>query len=196
MGLLTLEHGKLAYRADFALYALAVPTLAAVLLWAAPRSHWLSASLWVLAGLSGWTLIEYALHRFVLHGVQPFRAWHEAHHERPMALICAPTLFSAALILVLVFLPLWAIGDLLRACAITLGVVAGYLAYAVTHHAAHHWRAGNNGWLGERKRWHALHHHARGAGCYGVTSGLWDHAFGSARQATRVVRPEHVSRPS
>ena len=181
MGLLTLEHGKLAYRADFAIYASAVPALGGILWWTAPRSYWLSASLWVLGGLLGWTLIEYALHRFVLHGLQPFRAWHEAHHERPMALICAPTLFSAALIVVLVFMPIRAISGPLCACSITLGVLAGYLAYAVTHHAAHHWRAGSNGWLGGRKRWHALHHHARGVGCYGVTSALWDHAFGSAR---------------
>jgi sterol desaturase/sphingolipid hydroxylase (fatty acid hydroxylase superfamily) len=195
MGLLTLEHGKLAYRADFALYALAVPALAAYLSWAAPRSYWLSASLWVLAGLLGWTLIEYVLHRFVLHGLQPFRAWHEAHHDRPMALICAPTLFSAALIVVLVFMPAWAIGGVLCACSITLGVLAGYLAYAITHHAAHHWRAAS-GWLVGRKRWHAQHHHVRGAGCYGVTSPLWDHVFGSARRTARGRRTDTVSRPA
>jgi len=182
MGLLTLEHSKLAYRADFSLYALAVPALSAFLLWNAPRAHWLAASLWVLAGLVSWTAIEYALHRFVLHGMQPFRAWHEAHHERPTALICAPTIFSATLILVLVFLPAWAIGDVWCACSLTLGLLAGYLAYAITHHAAHHWRA-DSAWLRERKRWHALHHHARQPGCYGVTSPLWDRVFGSAPTA-------------
>lgn len=195
MGLLTLEHGKFAYRADFALYALAVPALTVFLLWTAPSSHWLSASLWVLAGLGGWTLIEYALHRFVLHGLRPFRTWHEAHHERPMALICAPTLFSAALIVVLVFLPAWAIGDVLRACSLTLGVLAGYLAYAITHHAAHHWRVGGS-WLIRRKRWHALHHHAGGAGCYGVTSPLWDHLFGSAPRASGDPRAATASPPA
>ena len=45
MGLLTLEHGKLAYRADFAIYAVAVPALTAFVWWNAPRSYWLSASL-------------------------------------------------------------------------------------------------------------------------------------------------------
>ena len=178
MGLLTLEHGKLAYRADFLLYASALPALAAYLLWTAPRSDWWSASLWVVVGLVSWTLIEYALHRFVLHGLQPFAGWHEAHHERPRALICAPTIFSATLIAVLVFLPVWVIGDLSRACSVTLGLLAGYLAYATTHHGTHHWRA-NNSWFKSRKRWHALHHHAHAPGCYGVTSSFWDHIFGT-----------------
>ncbi len=185
MSLLRLEHGKLAYRADFALYTAAVPALAAYLMWAAPRAYGWSALLWVMAGLIGWTAIEYVLHRFVLHGLQPFRAWHEAHHDRPMALICAPTVFSAGLIVVLVFLPAWLIGDLWCACSLTLGLLGGYLAYAVTHHAAHHWRA-EGAWLQGRKRWHALHHHAHHACCYGVTSSLWDHVFGSARRVGRA----------
>jgi sterol desaturase/sphingolipid hydroxylase (fatty acid hydroxylase superfamily) len=93
----------------------------------------------------------------------------------------------------LVFMPVWAVSDLLRACSLTLGVLAGYLAYAITHHAAHHWRAGN-AWLGARKRWHGLHHHARGAGCYGVTSAVWDHVFGSAPRDRDTLRAETVSR--
>jgi cyclopropane-fatty-acyl-phospholipid synthase len=30
-----------------------------------------------LAGLLGWSLIEYGVHRFVLHGLAPFRRWYE-----------------------------------------------------------------------------------------------------------------------
>lgn len=180
MGLFTLEQSKLAYRADFALYGAAVVGVAVFLALAGPRGHWPSAVAWALTGLASWTLIEYVLHRFVLHGVQPFRGWHAAHHRRPTALICAPTIFSAALIVGLVFLPAWALSDLWRACALTLGVLAGYLTYAITHHATHHWRA-DNAWLRRRKRWHALHHHAGRPGCYGVTSAIWDRAFGSMR---------------
>lgn len=176
----TLEHGKVAYRADFVLYAAAVPALAVLLNSVAPQGRWAAQLLLVLAGLIAWSAIEYVLHRFVLHRVRPFRAWHEAHHDRPTALICAPTLLSSMLIVALVFGPLWLLGGLWRACALTLGVVSGYLAYAITHHATHHWRA-NSRWLRKRKRWHALHHHSIGGpSCYGVTSGFWDHVFGSA----------------
>jgi membrane protein YqaA with SNARE-associated domain len=90
MGLFTLEHSQLAYRADFVLYGSAVPLLAAFLLLAGPRAQWAQMAACVLAGLAGWSLIEYLLHRFVLHRVQPFQRWHAEHHQRPTALICAP----------------------------------------------------------------------------------------------------------
>ena len=184
MGLFTLEHSKMAYRADFALYGVAVMSLTTLLVLDGPAAQRFESALWVVAGLAGWSLVEYLLHRFVLHGLQPFQRWHTEHHERPTALICAPTLLSAALISVLVFLPALLLGGLWRACAVTLGVVTGYLAYAITHHATHHWRA-DGAWLRERKRWHALHHHQRWPGCYGVTSGVWDHVFGTAQRTPR-----------
>ncbi len=183
MGLFTLEHGKAAYLADFALYGAAVVLLAAFLLLAGPRERGLEIAVFALAGLVSWTAIEYALHRFVLHRLRPFSGWHAAHHQRPMALICAPTILSAALIVALVFLPALALGNLWSACAFTLGVLAGYLLFSITHHATHHWYA-DGAWLKQRKRWHALHHHASGqSGCYGVTSAFWDHVFRSARRA-------------
>src|SRR5665213_914552 len=181
MRLFTLEHTKAAYGADFALYGTAVVLLAALVL-AAPRQHWLENSILVVGSLAGWTAIEYALHRFVLHGLPPFRRWHAEHHLRPTALICAPTILSATLIATLVVLPALLVGGWWRAFATTLGMLTGYLGYAITHHAVHHWRA-ENAWLSERKRWHALHHHIGQPGCYGVTSAFWDHVFGTARRA-------------
>ena len=137
-------------------------------------------------GLASWTLVEYAMHRYVLHGMQPFRRWHAAHHERPQALICTPTLLSGTLIIVLVFIPALTLGDVWGASALTLGILAGYLAYTVTHHATHHWHA-DLAWLNRRKRWHALHHHhVDHPECYGVTTTLWDYVFGSDHRT--VVR--------
>jgi hypothetical protein len=63
-------------------------------------------------------------------------------------------------------------------------VLGGYLGYAFTHHATHHWRV-DNGWSIRRKRWHAQHHHAAQPGCYGVTSAFWDPVFGSAAPRAR-----------
>ncbi len=134
-----------------------------------PRADRLETGGVVLIGLLGWTVVENLLHRFVLHGLQPFQRWHAEHHERPTALICAPTILSATLIATLVFLRSLMLGDPWRACAVTLGLVAGYLGYAVTHHATHHWRSGSV-WLKQRKQWHARHHHATEPQCYGVTS--------------------------
>ena len=180
MGLFSLEHSKAAYRADFALYGAAVVALAAFLVAGGPRGgHWIVT--YALLGLASWTAIEYVLHRFILHGLQPFQRWHVEHHRRPMALIGAPTILSAALIGALVFAPALMLGGLWRGGAFTLGVLTGYLAYGITHHAAHHWRA-DNAWLKQRKRWHARHHHSLQPGCYGVTTTLWDHVFRSTGQ--------------
>lgn len=182
MGMFSLEHSKAAYRADFALYAGAIALLTGFLVADGPRAQWPRLVAAVTLGLLGWTLIEYVLHRFVLHGLQPFKRWHAEHHQRPVALICSPTLMSAGLIASLVFLPALLLANLLLACAVTLGVLMGYLAYATTHHATHHWRT-SNAWLRQRKQWHALHHqHVDAAGYFGVTNGFWDRVFGSVRR--------------
>jgi cyclopropane-fatty-acyl-phospholipid synthase len=181
MRLFALEHGRWAYLADFAFYGTAVTALAAFVVATAPWPQGPGLALWPAAGLLGWTLVEYLLHRFVLHGLQPFRRWHAAHHDQPMALICTPTWLSAALIVVLVFLPMLWLAGVWRASALTWGLLIGYLAYAVTHHAIHHWRA-DSAWTLRRKRWHAAHHHRTDASavCFGVTSGWWDRVLGSA----------------
>lgn len=181
MRFFTMEHSKAAYRADFGLYGVAV---AAFLLVAGPRGRWLEIVVFAGVGLASWTFIEYALHRYVMHDLQPFSHWHAEHHQRPAALICTPTILSATLIATLVFLPALVLsGNLWRACALTLGVLVGYLSFSITHHAIHHWSA-DSAWLQQRKRWHALHYHAIGqSDCFGVTSAFWDYVFGSARRA-------------
>jgi len=190
MAVFTFEHSRFAYFADFALYGGAVVVLAAFLLIAAPGDQWLEIVTFATVGLGGWTAIEYVLHRFVLHGLQPFRRWHVEHHRRPAAPISTPTILSATLIIVLVFLPSLLLGDLWRACALTLGLLTGYFGYAITHHAVHHWRT-NNAFLKRRKRWHALHHHSEQAGCYGVTSSFWDLVFGSSHHAEQRDSAKH-----
>lgn len=181
MGLFSIEHGTLAYRADFAIYGAAIAGLAGLLIGAGPIDRPLPLLAWGLTGLAAWSLVEYALHRFVLHGVQPFRRWHAAHHERPRALICSPTLLTLGLFAGLVFAPAWACVGAWNAGAFTLGMLVGYLAYALTHHATHHGRTSSR-WLRERKRWHALHHGSADPACFGVTSGFWDRVFGSGRR--------------
>lgn len=178
MGLVSLEHGKVAYWADFAVHGAAVGGLALALVldkesYSAASALSLAATGWAL-----WTLVEYAGHRFLLHDVAPFKHWHAEHHARPMALIAAPTLLSASLLCALVFLPAWWLMPLWAAQALSLGVVSGYLAYGLAHHAAHHWRS-PSAWMQRRKRWHALHHHRQGGHCYGVSTGFWDRRFRS-----------------
>lgn len=173
MPLLSIEHSSDAYRNDFVFYGGAVLGLGAWLALRAPTGMGPEITACAAAGILAWSPIEYALHRFVLHGLQPFKRWHLEHHRRPAALIGAPTVLSAVLIGLLVWLPsvVW-LGEWLGS-ALTLGVLIGYLGYALTHHALHHGNM-NLDWLQRRKYWHAKHHHLLQPCCFGVTSGFWD----------------------
>ncbi len=176
MGFFSLEHSKAAYAADFAIYGCTVLVLLAVLVHITPPAQALSVVSSVFLGLISWSVLEYGLHRFVLHTFQPFKRWHLAHHQRPTALIGTPTVLSAALFATLVFLPLWLQYGLQTACSFTSGLLLGYLVYALTHHAIHHWHL-QSIWFTQRRRWHAKHHQLGHLGCYGVTNSYWDHVF-------------------
>ncbi len=186
MLIFTIEQSPATYFADFSVYGVVIAALAVTVGIYAPQELQNALMLWVLAGLAVWTLVEYGLHRFVLHRLAPFAAMHEMHHRNPRALIGTPTVVTAALFAVLVFLPaLWA-ADVWVACALTLGVLLGYMAYSVLHHAAHHWRS-SGAWLKHRKQVHGLHHQFGPPGFYGVTTSLWDHVFRTTR-STRSNR--------
>lgn len=175
----SISPGRHAYRLDFALYALLVTVLAGL---AAAGPAELRGTMLALAGagLLAWPLLEYLLHRWVLHGLRPFSGWHARHHARPGALLITPTLVSLSLIGLLVFAPVMWAANVWLACALTLGLAAGYLGYSLLHHALHHRAAAPGGWLDRRKRWHALHHQHDGTGmCFGVTSPLWDELLAS-----------------
>ncbi len=183
MGLFSLEHGRLAYLADFATYAIASLCLLFALVLQTPPGHWPSAAILVAAGGLFWTLAEYLIHRFVFHALPPFRHWHAAHHRRPRALIGTPTVLSAALFLVLILLPSLRLFSAWIACALTLGVVSGYLAYGSVHHAVHH-GASRNAWFRRRQQEHALHHRLRQRAVhFGVTTGVWDVLLGTSLRA-------------
>ena len=64
MRLFSLEHSAIEYRADLVVYSTAVMLLTALLIAAAP---WATSFMLVVLGLLGWSLTEYAVHRFVLH---------------------------------------------------------------------------------------------------------------------------------
>lgn len=177
--LFALKHSKAAYLADFVLLYASIAGLAGFLFVTVTRESLGEFAAFALMGLGGWTLVEYVLHRFVLHGLEPFQRWHALHHQRQSDLIYAPTILTVSVITGLVLLPAWMLGDLSRACELMLGLLIGYLAYSITHHAVHHW-SGDSTWLRRRKRWHSLHHRpSQPPGRYGVTTAFWDHVFRS-----------------
>lgn len=176
----SLEQSPLSYYADFVLYPAALAGGLATLLMRAPALTW-GMALAAVFGFFAWSLVEYVLHRFVLHGLQPFKRFHQEHHDRPMALIGAPTLGSMVLFVLIAYLPLsWVLGAWL-ALAATLGLAAGYFSYLIVHHGVHHWKARPGSWFAARKREHAIHHMPGIEGWYGVTTPFWDRVFSTQR---------------
>ena len=175
MKILSIEHSNFSYGADFVVYFAAVAVAPWVLFGLAPPRARAAMALAMLAGAVLWSLVEYAMHRLVFHGIEPFQRMHGEHHRRPQALVATPTGVSLALIAGLFWLPATLLTDRWVGSAATLGLTAGYLVYGVVHHALHHWHA-RSAWMRKRKHLHALHHRAPRLN-YGVTMSWWDRVF-------------------
>jgi sterol desaturase/sphingolipid hydroxylase (fatty acid hydroxylase superfamily) len=132
MNVLTIGQSKAAYWADFVFYGATILVLAVVLVLGTPHAQWPRVAFWAITGVVGWSALEYLVHRFLFHGVQPFRRWHAEHHARPTAFICAPTIVTASVLGTFLFLPTWLMGDVWSACALTLGVLFGYVSAGIS----------------------------------------------------------------
>lgn len=176
---------KWTYRADFAAYPLLAGLALTLTFIHATAAQGAARSLAVLVGAVTWTLIEYLLHRWVLHQWQPFKGLHDAHHAHPSAFIGTPVWVSVGL-----FLLLWAAlaTELPRAIAAGLiaGLMLGYLVYAILHDVLHHSRVRPGTWLHRAKLRHARHHHPGARTDFGVSTSLWDWLFGTTALSART----------
>ncbi len=127
-----------------------------------------------------WTLIEYLLHRFIFHRVPIIARIHERHHQSPQELIGTPAWVSLLVGLIAIAGPCWAAFGFDLATAATAGMVTGYLSYVLIHYAVHHAHLHRGSYLYRAWRRHSLHHYITDSGNFGVTTGLWDHIFGTA----------------
>lgn len=165
-----------AFFADFYAYPAASGAFM-VLAFATDAGRWVVAGLAIVTGLAGWSLVEYLLHRFVLHHVRWVKEQHDVHHHDQLALVGTPTWFSLLVFVALVTMPALLATSAEVACGFTGGMMLGYLWYVTAHYGMHHWRAKPSGHLRRLRRRHALHHHFDDQGNFGVTSGFWDHVF-------------------
>lgn len=165
------------YYSDFVAYPILILLLAAFGLsgaTAAQAAQWLTLC---SGAVAAWTLIEYALHRFVFHHLPVLQEMHHEHHVHETASTGTPIWASLAALIGFVSLPLWFVGGPMITSAVTAGLMTGYLWYVSTHHAIHHWHPANGSHLYALKRRHAPHHHIDGDVNFGVTTGFWDPVF-------------------
>ncbi|HKE55269.1 MAG TPA: sterol desaturase family protein [Pyrinomonadaceae bacterium] len=137
-------------------------------------------------GLLSWGLIEYVVHRWVLHRVPranfnlPGNLTHLRHHENPLALQRLTVQLSESLpVCVVYFLLAWAIsGSWQSATYLFTGLIAGYCFYEYLDFQAHHGTSQSR--LARYfRRHHLLHHHYDATVRFGVTSPLFDYLFGT-----------------
>lgn len=161
--------------------------LCLVLLWRSYQAPGFMGSTWVLffSGLFVWTLLEYGIHRGLLHFADVNALWnmnlariHTNHHEHPediSQVIISPiqTLPLMALLYGILRLALsWE-----HAGALLSGITAGYLCYESFHYAFHAPHAPKWAWLTALKKYHARHHFETPDARFGVTTPLWDLVF-------------------
>src|SRR5580698_4034100 len=119
---------KLGYYADFVVFPLLLLLLALPLAWAGTRHQEMVWMAGACIGITGYSLLEYGLHRFVLHHMPPFSRMHDLHHANPTAFVGTPTWMTATFA-VSVFLVLWLFSGFYLACGLTFGLVLGYVWY-------------------------------------------------------------------
>ncbi len=168
------------YYSDFVVY----PVVIAILTVAGIRDAGENGALaWIataFACLGLWTLVEYLMHRFVLHRIPCIKQMHDRHHVDEHAPVGTPSWLSLGAHALIVFFPLWLVSSFAMASAGICGLMLGYLWYIGVHHILHYWHTGHLGYLYTLKRRHALHHHVDETINFGVTTLFWDRVFGTA----------------
>ncbi|HMV67066.1 MAG TPA: sterol desaturase family protein [Myxococcota bacterium] len=146
----------------------------------------------VVAGVVGWTLAEYLLHRFLGHGPFtriPFAREHLEHHrQREWFAPWRSKLQLAVVVLgALTMLGVPLVG-LPLAFTFVGSFVATYLGYEALHRDLHV-RAPRTALGRFLRRHHMLHHHMDPRVNHGVTSPVWDVVARTLRPSPRVRVP-------
>jgi sterol desaturase/sphingolipid hydroxylase (fatty acid hydroxylase superfamily) len=185
---------KPVYYADFITYPAIVAGMTAYALVGArveERLAFLASG--ALGGLL-WTLVEYVLHRFLLHHAPILAAMHETHHDDPLDLIGTPT-WATFPIVCGVLLSSSLLMGAQAGIGLTAGLLGGYIWYSAVHHATHHGRLYGSRYLYRARRRHAVHHNCE-TGNFGVTTEFWDHVFGTVALGGNASAARPPDRPA
>jgi len=131
----------------------------------------------VCLGILAWTLIEYAVHGPLSHGWKTFVSpLHWRHHRQPRNVFTSP--LAAIPVAASLFAASAAIVGPAYAGVFVGSIVAGFIHYEYAH-----WRIHFRTPRSERERrlrsHHLAHHFTNPRAYWGVTTRIWDRAFGT-----------------
>lgn len=164
----------------------------ALVVWAlAFRADAPRAAAYMVAGAATWTVVEYLVHRYLLHGRFPdgagwlehrlhryFDTAHGDHHQRPWDGLHInggfDTVPFAVVLAAASFLAPLPTAPVLMATILTSYVIEEWVHYSV------HFHLFSSRYFVYIRKHHLYHHSARGSGtAYGLSSGLWDVPLGT-----------------
>lgn len=164
---------------------------------------WPAVAGWLALGLLCWSLLEYALHRFVLHWChrnsilsELQRRSHLVHHQEPRnpKLILVHPLVTLPVSAILFGLLLLALGSFFSASLFLVGIWLGFVYYEWVHYSVH--TSTRKGFfLASQRHKHLSHHFKDERSCFGVTSPLWDWAFRTAGSPERLGQQRCTAPP-
>jgi hypothetical protein len=144
----------------------------------------------VVLGFAAWTFLEYLVHRIVFHLHSVGRRLHQLHHDNPSDPDAERSSLSTPLLGLPVGYLLIVGAGLEDGSAIFAGLLLGYLAFIVIHHAVHRRPIEPSSLLYSAKMRHLIHHHVETCN-FGVTTDFWDIVFRTnARAIGDGVRSE------
>ncbi|MFN3201308.1 MAG: sterol desaturase family protein [Bradymonadia bacterium] len=146
----------------------------------------------LIAGIAGWTLMEYAFHRWLGHDprFRPnfFSKEHIRHHSKGNYFSAVSFKLRTALMVLAVLTPLavWVAG--VAGAAFSVGLTGMYLVYEWFHWQAHA-SEGATAYGRRMRRHHFFHHFEDPKSNHGVTTPIWDWVFGTYRSPSQIRVP-------
>lgn len=150
-----------------------------------------------IAGICTWTLLEYLLHRFAFHE-KVLGVWlakdHLKHHAKIDWFVPLSTKLTLAAVVLSALFAVASLVGALPAASFVGGVVSGWVFYELLHRRIHVARPLNRYGTWARRH-HLAHHFGHATKNHGVTSPVWDLAFGTYVPVKQVTVPRlHVAK--
>jgi len=150
-----------------------------------------------MGGVLTWTLLEYVIHRWMGHDRRfrrtPFGVEHIRHHiEGDYFAPMWKKLIAAGIFIAVLSPPAILVAGVPLGLAYVAGLISFYGVYE-WHHRRDHTHPGFGPYGRWARRHHFHHHFVDGRTNHGVTTPLWDLAFGTYRKATVIRVPPKLA---